>query len=38
MNRHVAVVEDEQDIMELISVHLRKERFSVRGFLNGSSS
>jgi two-component system phosphate regulon response regulator PhoB/two-component system alkaline phosphatase synthesis response regulator PhoP len=37
MNRHVAVVEDEQDIMELISVHLRKERFSVRGFLNGSS-
>ncbi len=37
MNRHVAVVEDEQDILELITVHLKKERFSVRGFLNGSS-
>ena len=37
MNKHVAVVEDELDIMELISVHLRRERFSVRGFLNGSS-
>jgi len=35
--KYIAVVEDEQDILELISVHLKKERFSVRGFLNGSS-
>jgi two-component system phosphate regulon response regulator PhoB/two-component system alkaline phosphatase synthesis response regulator PhoP len=35
--KYIAVVEDEQDILELVSVHLRKERFSVRGFLNGSS-
>ena len=37
MPKYIAVVEDEQDILELISVHLKKERFSVRGFLNGSS-
>lgn len=37
MNSHIAVVEDEQDIVELISVHLKKERFNVRTFLNGSS-
>jgi two-component system phosphate regulon response regulator PhoB/two-component system alkaline phosphatase synthesis response regulator PhoP len=37
VNRHIAVVEDEQDIMELVSLHLKKERFPVRGFLNGSS-
>jgi two-component system phosphate regulon response regulator PhoB/two-component system alkaline phosphatase synthesis response regulator PhoP len=37
LNKQIAVVEDEVDIMELISLHLRKERFSVRGFLNGSS-
>ncbi|OPY70057.1 MAG: Transcriptional regulatory protein BaeR [Syntrophorhabdaceae bacterium PtaU1.Bin034] len=36
-NRLIAVVEDELDINELISLHLKKERFSVRGFLNGSS-
>jgi DNA-binding response OmpR family regulator len=37
MNNHIAIVEDEQDILELISVHLKKERFHVRTFLNGSS-
>jgi DNA-binding response OmpR family regulator len=36
MNGHIAVVEDELDILELVSLHLRKERFEVRGFLNGS--
>jgi DNA-binding response OmpR family regulator len=37
MERHVAVVEDEQDIIELVTVHLKREHFSVRGFLTGSS-
>ncbi|MGD0229267.1 MAG: response regulator transcription factor [Syntrophorhabdales bacterium] len=34
-NRQIVVVEDEPDILELISLHLKKERFAVRGFLNG---
>jgi two-component system phosphate regulon response regulator PhoB/two-component system alkaline phosphatase synthesis response regulator PhoP len=34
--RHIAVVEDDVDIMELVSLHLRKERFGVTGFLNGT--
>jgi len=33
---HIAVVEDELDILELVSLHLKKERFNVRGFVNGS--
>jgi DNA-binding response OmpR family regulator len=37
MNRSIAVVEDELDILELVSLHLKKERFTVRGHLNGSS-
>jgi DNA-binding response OmpR family regulator len=37
MNKRIAVVEDESDIMELISHHLKRERFNVRGFLDGSS-
>lgn len=37
MERHIAVVEDEQDIIELVTVHLKREHFSVRGFLTGSS-
>jgi DNA-binding response OmpR family regulator len=37
MKRHIAVVEDELDILELVSLHLKKERLDVRGFLNGSS-
>jgi DNA-binding response OmpR family regulator len=37
MNRSIAVVEDELDILELVSLHLKKERFGVRGYLNGSS-
>jgi DNA-binding response OmpR family regulator len=34
---HIAVVEDEPDILDLVSLHLKKERLTVRGFLNGSS-
>jgi DNA-binding response OmpR family regulator len=37
LNRQIAVVEDELDILELVTLHLKKERFAVRGFLNGSS-
>jgi DNA-binding response OmpR family regulator len=36
MNKSIAVVEDEIDILELITLHLKKERFKVSGFLNGS--
>ncbi len=36
-NKQIVVVEDEIDILDLISLHLRKERFGVRGFLNGYS-
>ncbi len=36
-NKQIVVVEDEIDILDLISLHLRKERFNVRGFLNGYS-
>ena len=36
-NKQIVVVEDEIDILDLISLHLKKERFSVRGFLNGYS-
>lgn len=36
MNGHIAVVEDELDILELVSLHLKKERFEVRGYQNGS--
>ena len=37
MNGVIAVVEDETDILELVSLHLKKERFGVRTYLNGSS-
>ncbi len=36
-NKQIVVVEDEIDILDLISLHLKKERFNVRGFLNGYS-
>jgi DNA-binding response OmpR family regulator len=37
MNRHIAIVEDEPDILDLVSLQLKKEHLSVRGYLNGSS-
>jgi DNA-binding response OmpR family regulator len=37
LSKQIAVVEDELDILELVSLHLKKERFTVRGHLNGSS-
>jgi len=33
----IAVVEDEQDILDLICLHLKKEHFSVQGFMTGGS-
>jgi DNA-binding response OmpR family regulator len=33
----IAVVEDEIDILELVSLHLKKEHFSVRTYLDGST-
>ena len=36
-SKQIVVVEDEIDILDLISLHLKKERFNVRGFLNGYS-
>jgi two-component system phosphate regulon response regulator PhoB/two-component system alkaline phosphatase synthesis response regulator PhoP len=36
MNKRIAVVEDELDILELVSVHLKKEHYDVKGYLNGS--
>jgi len=32
MNKLIAVVDDEPDIVELITHHLKKEGFKVRGF------
>jgi DNA-binding response OmpR family regulator len=37
MHETIAVVDDEQDILELVSLHLKKNHFSVREFSNGSS-
>ncbi len=37
MHETVAVLDDEQDILELVSLHLRKNHFSVREFSDGSS-
>ncbi len=36
-NKQIVVVEDEIDILDLVTLHLKKERYSVRGFLNGYS-
>ena len=35
--RQIAVVEDDKDILELVSLHLRKERYNVAAFLNGTA-
>jgi DNA-binding response OmpR family regulator len=37
MHETVAVVDDEPDILELVSLHLRKTHFNVREFSDGSS-
>ncbi len=37
MNEIIAVVEDEQDILNLVTMSLRKERFRVRDFPDGKS-
>jgi DNA-binding response OmpR family regulator len=37
MQETVAVVDDEQDILELVSLHLKKNHFRVREFSDGSS-
>jgi two-component system phosphate regulon response regulator PhoB/two-component system alkaline phosphatase synthesis response regulator PhoP len=36
MKNLIAVVDDEPDIAELVSLHLRKARFEVKTFLNGN--
>lgn len=37
MGKRIAVVDDEPDIIHLVSIHLKKAGFSVDSFLNGSS-
>jgi DNA-binding response OmpR family regulator len=37
MYETIAVVDDEQDILELVSLHLKKNHFNVREFSDGSS-
>ena len=37
MHETIAVVDDEQDILELVSLHLKKNHFKVREFSDGSS-
>lgn len=37
MNKLIAVVDDEPDIVELITHHLKKERFGVKEFYDGTS-
>jgi two-component system phosphate regulon response regulator PhoB/two-component system alkaline phosphatase synthesis response regulator PhoP len=37
MGTRIAVVDDEPDIIHLVSIHLKKAGFSVEGFLNGTS-
>jgi len=37
MGSRIAVVDDEPDIVHLVSIHLKKAGFSVDSFLNGSS-
>jgi len=36
MNKLIAVVDDEPDIAELVSLHLKKARFEVKTFLSGN--
>jgi len=35
--RYIAIVEDEPDILKLVSVSLEKFGFTVKGFLNSDS-
>jgi two-component system alkaline phosphatase synthesis response regulator PhoP len=37
MGGFIAVVDDEPDIVQLVSIHLRKAGFSVEGFLDGGT-
>jgi DNA-binding response OmpR family regulator len=37
MDNRIAVVDDEPDILHLVSIHLRKAGYSVEGFLDGAS-
>src|SRR5208283_5807572 len=37
MGNRIAVVDDEPDIIHLVSTHLKKAGFSVDSFLNGTS-
>jgi len=37
MNELIAVIDDELDILELVSLHLTKASFKVKGFLNAES-
>lgn len=37
MSRFIAVVDDEPDIIELVSIHLRKAGYPVKGFPDGNS-
>jgi len=37
MNKLIAVIDDEPDILELVSLHLTKANFKVKGFLNAES-
>ena len=37
MNELIAVIDDEPDILELVSLHLKKNRFRVREFLDAES-
>ena len=38
LNKHILVVEDEEDILELISFNLRKEGYEVRGVVSGEEA
>jgi len=37
MSKRIAVIDDEPDILELVSLHLKKAGFDVEGFLDGES-
>jgi len=37
MNKYIAVVDDEPDILDLVSLHLEKSGFKVKGFADGES-
>ncbi|MCK4396889.1 response regulator [candidate division WOR-3 bacterium] len=37
MNKFIAIVDDEPDILELVSIHLKKSNFNPKGFQNAKS-